>query len=263
MNKMLVAVFESETDAYKGLSALKDLHEEGSISVYATCVLAKDKEEKVEIKEASEAGPKGFSTGLFAGALLGILGGPLGMAIGAGIGSLSGAVYDMNKSGLDVSYLEEIAHALVPGKVALIADLEESWTVPVDTRLEALGGQIFRRNRSEVIEDQMARESAALNTEWKALQEEMNSAGAEMKENIEKEMDKIKNKMNSLKASAEQSLKSTQEEFEAKVDSIKDQITKAGEKGKAKLEKRKAALEAAFASRKTKLDEVSSKSLES
>ncbi|MEO1654184.1 MAG: DUF1269 domain-containing protein [Bacteroidota bacterium] len=259
MNKMLVAVFESETKAYEGLSALKELHDEGSISVYATCVLAKDKEGKVEIKEASEQGPKGFSTGLFAGALLGILGGPLGVAIGAGIGSLTGAIYDMNKSGLDISFLEEIAHAIVPGKVALVADLVEAWTVPIDTRLEALDGQIFRRNRAEVIEDQMARETAALQAEWEELNEEMKEAGEDMKASLQQEIDKIQNKMHSIKESAEQSLKSAKEEFEAKAEALKEQIQKASEKGKAKLEKRISELESTFASRKAKLQEVVSK----
>jgi hypothetical protein len=35
MNKMLVAVFDREDAAFEGLSALKDLHRDGDISLYS------------------------------------------------------------------------------------------------------------------------------------------------------------------------------------------------------------------------------------
>lgn len=35
MNKILVAVFDSEAMAYQGLSALKDLHKDGDMTQYA------------------------------------------------------------------------------------------------------------------------------------------------------------------------------------------------------------------------------------
>ena len=42
MNKMLITVFETETKAYEGLSALKGLHENGDITLYANAVINKD-----------------------------------------------------------------------------------------------------------------------------------------------------------------------------------------------------------------------------
>jgi hypothetical protein len=45
---------------------------------------------------------------------------------------------------------------LTAGKAAVQAEVEESWTTPVDTRLHARGGIVFRRLRSEVIEDQLS-----------------------------------------------------------------------------------------------------------
>ena len=53
MNKMLVAVFENERDAFNGLSALKDLHKDGDITVFADVVLFKDSEGKVSAKDSS------------------------------------------------------------------------------------------------------------------------------------------------------------------------------------------------------------------
>ncbi len=36
LNKMLVAVFDTEPAAFEGLQALKDLHRDGDITLYAT-----------------------------------------------------------------------------------------------------------------------------------------------------------------------------------------------------------------------------------
>ena len=42
MNKILIAVFDSEKAAYEGVAGLKDLHRDGDISLYASSVIAKD-----------------------------------------------------------------------------------------------------------------------------------------------------------------------------------------------------------------------------
>ncbi|MEA3302072.1 MAG: hypothetical protein U9Q75_02250, partial [Pseudomonadota bacterium] len=59
-----VIVFDSEKSAYEGLSDMKELHKEGSISLYSTAVLAKDAEGVVEIKQATEKGPVGTAIGM-------------------------------------------------------------------------------------------------------------------------------------------------------------------------------------------------------
>lgn len=57
MNKIIVAVFDSETDAYKGVDALKNLHNKGDISLYNSAVLVKDSNGKVEVKQSQDEGP--------------------------------------------------------------------------------------------------------------------------------------------------------------------------------------------------------------
>ena len=76
MNKMLVAVFDNETAAFKGLSALIDLHRNGDISLYASAVIVKDKTGAIGIKQAADDGPVGTALGLLTGGLIGILAGP-------------------------------------------------------------------------------------------------------------------------------------------------------------------------------------------
>ena len=55
MNKMLVAVFDTEPAAYEGLNALKQLHADGDITLYATAVLAKDSSGAVSVNRLARS----------------------------------------------------------------------------------------------------------------------------------------------------------------------------------------------------------------
>src|SRR5271165_2077578 len=107
MNKILVAAFDREAAAFEGLSALKDLHRDGDLSLYSSAVIVKDKSGKIEIKQAAESGSVGTAVGLLTGSLIGIVGGPAGMAVGASLGGLAGAVFDLDKSGVDMTFLDD------------------------------------------------------------------------------------------------------------------------------------------------------------
>lgn len=139
MNKMLVGVFDNETVAFEGLSALKDLHKNGDITLYATTVLVKDAAGKVSIKQAAEKGPLGTPLGMLAGGMVGLLAGPVGLVAGASLGGLTGLIFDLNKSGIDVQFVDDVTTALGPDKTAVLAEVEEGWTVPVDERIGKLG----------------------------------------------------------------------------------------------------------------------------
>jgi uncharacterized membrane protein len=256
MNKMMVAVFDSETQAYEGLSALKSLHSDGSITVYATAVVVKDAEGKTEVKDAADDGPLGTAVGLFTGSLIGLLAGPVGLAVGAGLGTMTGAIYDVNKSGIDMNFMNDVSEALTPGKVAVLADVEETWTTPVDSRLHEFGALVFRRNRSEVEDDQLARESAELDAEMKELKEEFKEARDNTKDSIQKQIDHVKEKMYAISDRTQNRISHGKEELDAKVSALQVQMTQASEHKKQKLQKRMAELQADYEERKTKLDEA-------
>ena len=63
MIKFLVAVFDNEAMAYKGLTALKELHRNGDITIYSSTVLAKDASGAVSTKQTDDSGPIGTETG--------------------------------------------------------------------------------------------------------------------------------------------------------------------------------------------------------
>ena len=253
MNKMLVAVFDNESAAYEGLRALKDLHKEGDISLYATAVIAKNPAGTISVKQSADEGPAGTALGMLTGSVVGLLGGPVGVVAGASMGGLTGALFDLRDADIDITFVDEVSKALRPGKAAVLADAEETWSAPVDTRIGKLGGLVFRRLRSEVVEDQLLRESAAFDAELKQLQEELAQARAEDKAAVQKEIDAAKKRLDVMRTQAKARSTQLKNELDAKVASLMDQIKHAGEIRKAKLEKRVAHLKTDWGTRSAKL----------
>ena len=152
MNKMLIAIFANETAADAGLHALRRLHAEGDITLYATGVIAKDAAGGVHIKEAIGQGPVGTGVGLAVGSLIGLLGGPVGVVVGATTGTVLGAIRDFWVAGVGLDFVEEAEKTLQPGTVALVAEIEEEWGIPVDSALEAMESAVERaKQRVEVL----------------------------------------------------------------------------------------------------------------
>lgn len=238
MDKMLVTVFDSENKAYEGSRILKELDAEGSISVYATAVVAKDAGGKVAVKQATDEGPLGTAAGLFAGSLLGLVGGPVGLAVGAGVGTFGGALFDLARVGVNDDFLAEVEQQLQPGKAAVVAEVWEEWVMPVDTRLEAAGGTVLRRTRDEVVDAQLEREAAALKAEIAALKAEDAQAAKEHKAKLEAKIKVAKDKLRANQDRTKATLAAVTEESKAKIKGLQAKLAKAHGDAKAKLEAR-------------------------
>lgn len=256
MNKIIVAVFDNETVAFEGLNDLKDLHQSGDISLYATAVLAKNEEGEVTIKQEADEGPVGTAVGMITGAFVGMLAGPVGMAIGTGLGSLTGMLFDLEKTGVGLQFVEEVSEALSPGKVAIMADVDESWTTPVDTRIGGRGGIVLRRLKSEVLEDQYAREASSFAAELAQLEAELEEAEEEEKQGIEGQIESIKAKAKVVEEKATERLEQARTEAEAKLATLKEQVKEASDRRKEKVEKRIAKVKADLETRSAKLKEA-------
>jgi uncharacterized membrane protein len=257
MNKMLVAVFENEAKAYEGLSELKSLHQNGDISLYASAVISKDANGKLFLKTAVENQPVGTATGLVTGSMLGLLGGPIGVAIGAAAGSLIGLLFDAGHEDVSVEFVNDVSLALTNSKTAVIAEIDEDWTVPVDTRLELLHAVVFRRFRYEVVDQQLERESMAIVNEFKALKQELKLAREEEKAKINAAIDRVKNKASITRVALENKAKAIEVELDGKVNVMKAQIKEANEKRKAKLQKLLNAIREEYSARAAKLRQAS------
>jgi uncharacterized membrane protein len=256
MDKVVVVVFDSEQKAYEGSRAFRDLHREGSITLYADAVISKDANGMVALRRAPDLLPDGTLLGLLTGSLVGLLGGPVGLAVGAGAGTLLGAAVDVARAGIGDDFLAEVTEFLLPGKSAVIVDLDEEWQSPIDTRMETLGGRVFRRNRVDVDDAYFEKEIASYQAEMDALEAELSRASAERKRRLQAKVKETREKLEAKQHELKARIESVKREGEAKIDSIKQQIASARDEHKHRLEQRLDTLRADYRQRATKLDQA-------
>jgi uncharacterized membrane protein len=253
MDKMLVAVFNDEKQAYEGRRALGDLDADGAITVYSTAVIVKDAKRGISVKQSADQGPLGTAVGLFTGSLLGLLAGPAGFAIAAGAGTLGGLVYDLAKLGVNDDFLREVGEQLGPGKVAVVAEVFEEWVTPVDSRLEALGGVVFRRARGEVLDAQIERDITALKSEVLGLKAEWTNAAATERARLDKRLDDAKKKLKAAQDRARAAIDATEKEAASRLKTLEAKAAKAQGAAKEKIEHRVAEARADYHQRSEKL----------
>lgn len=184
MDRMIVAVFDSEPRAYEGLRALAELHGAGSLTVYSDAVIAKDANGTIALRQTASVGPVGAGIGAATGTLIGLLAGPAGTAVGMAAGTLGGVAHDIANLGFGADFVEEVSRDLTPGKSAVVAEVEEGWIAPLNARMGSIGGIVYRRSRSDVIDFQNERDAATLRREMSELQNELAQAKGDAKEAI-------------------------------------------------------------------------------
>ena len=161
MERMLVAIFNSEDNAHLAAQALEELDEQSVIDLYADAIVTKDRDGAAKVVKTHRADPQGRMGGTAVGSLLGILGGHIGLALGAAAGFVIGAVTDFAKARVDRDFVTEVVKALTPGKTAVVAEIDEESTAPVNARMKALGGHVLRRELSKVVDTDYERKIAA------------------------------------------------------------------------------------------------------
>jgi len=256
VDKMMVAVFDSERKAYEGSKALKELHDEGSITLYAGAVIAKDAGGKVTVKEVADEGPLGTAVGLVTGSLIGLLGGPVGVAIGAYVGSFGGLLFDLVNVGVGEDFLAEVEKQLQPGKTAVVAELGEDWSMPVDARMEAAGGVVLRRGLGDVQDALIERDSDALEAELAQLQAEYAQATGQAKVKLQAKIEATKARLQATHDRAKAALEAARTRMDAKIKTLQEQAAKAQGDEKAKIEARIAEVQSEYQRRTDKLKQA-------
>ena len=202
MERMLVVVFDNEKRAFEGRSALRQLEAEGSLTIYEGAVVVKHADGTVSVKQLDDSGPIGMLTGTAVGGLIGLLGGPVGVAVGAASGLTVGAFYDADTLRFGEDFVDDVSKSLKPNKVAVVAEVEEAWTIPVDTRMEALGGTVFRRALWAVQEQVRREEIAAMKADLAQFKTELSKAHADRKAKLQKKIGELEAKMDAQQKKA-------------------------------------------------------------
>jgi uncharacterized membrane protein len=227
MDKMIVTVFNSEHQAYEGVRILKDLHAEGSITLYGEAVIAKDANGTVAVRETADDGPLGTAVGMLTGGLVGLLGGPVGVAVGAMAGTAAGSAYDLTELGIDLDFVNEVGNHLEPGTAAVVAEIQEEWVLPLDTKMEAAGGIVVRRTRDEFVSDMYERDVTATKAEIAALQAEFDQARAEDKAKLQAKIDAAQGRLRAKQERAKAKVEAARLEGAAKAAAVREQAAAA------------------------------------
>jgi uncharacterized membrane protein len=144
MDNYISVVFSNDQKAFDGLHALWRLDGTGDVTVHGAAVLHRDNFGDVQV--ATKQTDPGVRTaiGVAAGAAAGV---------GAAAGGFVGLTADAVKSGEHEEAAYESGFVLQNGQSAVVAEVSEDWTTPVDTAMTALGGMVFRRPKSSVRDD--------------------------------------------------------------------------------------------------------------
>lgn len=222
MDRMLVVVFDSESKAYEGQKALLQLDGEGSISVYAYAVLAKKADGTTTVKQGDDIGPIGTLVGTSFGSLIGLLGGPAGVAVGAAAGMAAGGALDLNNVGVGYDFIDDVSKVLLPNRVAVVAEIAEEWTTPVDTRMEAIGGTVFRRALSDVKDTIYQENVASMKADLAQLKAEQAKAHADRKAKLQEKINQLDSKIEAQLENAKERREALQRQAQAKVKVLKE-----------------------------------------
>jgi uncharacterized membrane protein len=253
MNKLLISIFDNEAAASAGLHALRKLHNDGDITLYATGVVAKDAAGILSIKQTEGQGLVGTGLGLAVGGVIGMLGGLAGVAVGAATGAAVGAVRDFWVAGVGLDFVEEADMHLQPGKAAVVAEIEEEWVTPANTAMEAAGGTVLRRARADIIEAQLNHDLAAIKAEINELESEASDLGGAAAVRVRSMITTAEARLADTSKRAQQRVHQLETEAGAKADAFKAQLVQAKDDAKHKVEARVKSVKSGYHARGAKL----------
>jgi uncharacterized membrane protein len=256
MNEMFVAVFNTEDEAIKGIRTLKDLHQEGGISLYSWAVIVKDPDGPISVKQDSGQPHVGTALGLLLGGIVGILGGPAGTAVGASIGGYVGLLADWARYGIDLKFLDDVGKTLGPGKAAILAEIEQSWISVIETRMEEQGATVFRRFRTDVMEDQLLEEERVHEKELQDLIDQLDGTDAASRATLEKRMAGTKQQLAAIQDRAKVGIAGKKAEMDLKVRTLLAQAETAAAAARSQIETRIEEAKADFEIRSKKLNQA-------
>jgi uncharacterized membrane protein len=238
MSKFAVIIFPTEKQAYEGTRALNELHSEGSLTLYSMAVVTKDAQGNLSVKDVTDTGPLGTAVGALIGGLVGVIGGPVGVLAGSAGGAMIGSMADLFNYGVGADFVQEVSDQLGRGRAAVVAEIAEDWTTPLDTRMEALGGTVLRTWRADFEDEQLIREAAQQEAELKQLEAEYAQASAEAKARLKAKVDKAKANLQTTTKRLDARLDAMGKEVDAKIAALNKQMADAQAAQRAEIKRR-------------------------
>ncbi len=200
---------------------------EGSIGLWAYAVVAKKADGTAIVKQGDDPGPLGTLGGTALGSLIGVLFGPAGAAVGAIAGISGGATADLVNAGVGDDFIDDVSKTLSPNKVAVIAEIDEDWTFPVDSRMEAIGGIVFRRARSDVRHQVHEENVASMKADMAQFKAEHAQAHADRKAKLQEKINQLDSKIQAQLENAKTRREAAEREAQVKAQILKSKAESA------------------------------------
>lgn len=164
MSDLIVVAFPGEDTADQVLNKLQALQKEHLIDLEDACVVGRDRNGKVHVKQAVNLvgleAASGGAFGAFWGTLIGLLflnplaGLLTGAAFGAGAGALSGMLGDY---GINDDFIRSLGETIEPGTSALFILVRRTTLDKVLPELRPFGGKVLRTSLSTEQEARLRR----------------------------------------------------------------------------------------------------------
>ena len=207
MENVIMATFPVESEAYQAFSELK--RDPASMqSLVMQVVLVKKHSTRLEIGDVFDTGRESridTRTGGLIGACLGILGGPVGLLIGSGVGALAGSGAEKAKMLKNQSALEKVSSNLSEGTTAILALVQESDNMVLDSKFSKYEATVTRYDAAQVFDEvektakaQADFEKATNAALYKEAGEEVTATLNAARTKIAAEFDTLKKKLNLL-----------------------------------------------------------------
>lgn len=256
MSKFVVVILPDEIKAYEGTRAFAALHDEGNLTVYGVAVVSKTKDNQIVVKDAVQSGPLGVAVGALVGGLIGALGGPAGLLVGIAGGAVFGSFSDLFNLGINTTFIENVSKELAPGKTAVIAEVEEGWETPLDSRMAAIGGTVLRNWRSDIEDEQMSADIASRRAEYHHLKSEMAHASEVAKDALKTKVVQAKTALHGAEARAKTRFATLESEMKAKLTLLEKQLSNADSRARENLQLQITSLKAGYSTRSAKLKQA-------
>ncbi len=137
------------------------------------------------------------------------------------MGLAGGAEVDLNEGRIGDDFIDDVSKDLLPNKVAMVAEIDEDVMTPVDTRMEALGGTVFRRALSEAKHTIHEEHIAAIQADLGQMRAEHATAHTDRKAKLQEKINQLDSKLQAQLQKAKERREAAEREAQAKAEVLK------------------------------------------
>ena len=143
MNRLVVLRFSDQVKTDEAIHALRKLHSERSVKLYASTAVARDSQGKLSVQEITKEGHGGTAAGALIGALAGLPAGPVAAAIMATGGAMIGNAADLSVQSDFAEFAGNVAGKIGPGSAVVVAEVDEDSVSAFEGLMKGLGGEVI------------------------------------------------------------------------------------------------------------------------